>query len=424
VFDPFTQAGLSSGNQITNTKGKFNVKEAFAEVVAPIVEDKPFLHYLGLEGAARVADYSTVGTVFSWKVGATYAPVPDVRFRAVYARATRAPNIGELYASLSQTFPAVTDPCDQGQGNGDGADLVALPAGCAAIPGIAQTVGNRGAFAYSTSQIQTADGLLGGNPNLKQETADTITAGVVIAPQAIRNLSLTVDYYHIKVKNAIGIIGQQISVSQCFQTGDPLFCNNVIRDANGFITRVNALNLNTGSYLVSGIDVEARYAVDLATIGVPAKFSTDIMWNHKFDQQQTPFPGGPVQDEMGQADCYSCGRLGSGFRNTVNANFTLDFDRLSLNYRVNYMSPLRDNLDGSTTDITRIPAYFYHNVQAKFGIGEQQKFELYFGVNNLFDKQPPKFGDTNPVTWPGAQTVATTYDVYGRMLYAGITAKF
>lgn len=420
VYDPFTQAGLSAGNQITNTQGKFHTKEGFVEVVAPIVEDRPGLYYLGLEGAARYADYSTVGGVWSFKAGATYAPTRDIRFRGVFARATRAPNIGELFASSSQTFPAVTDPCDQAQGNGDGATTVALPAGCAAIPGIAKTVASRGSFQYNTSQIQTIDGLLGGNRNLHEETADTLTAGVVLTPTMVKNFSLTVDYYHIKVKNAIGIIGQQVSVSQCFTGGDPLFCNNVVRDANGFITRVNALNLNTGSYLVSGIDVEGRYMIPIRG----AKLDIDVMYNHRFDQQQTPFPGGPVQNEIGQADCYSCGRLGSGFKDKVTGNFTLGAGNFQLNYRVDYLGPLKDNLDGSTTVITPIPAYWYHNVQGKIAVGENKQMELYVGVNNLFDKKPPTFGDTNPVTWPGTQTVADTYDLYGRMIYAGATFKF
>lgn len=85
---------------------------------------------------------------------------------------------------------------------------------------------------------------------------------------------------------------------------------------------------------------------------------------------------------------------------------------------------MKDNLDGSTTVITPIPAYWYHNVQGKIAVGEGRKMELYVGVNNLFDKKPPMFGDTNPVTWPGTQTVADTYDLYGRMFYAGATIKF
>lgn len=429
TYDPFTRAGLSSGNQITNTVGSFDVKEAFGEVVAPIIEDKPLIKYLGLEGAIRYADYSTVGGVTSWKAGGSYAPTSDIRFRGVYARATRAPNIGELFASVSQTFPSLTDPCDQGQGNGDGAKLVALPSGCSSIPGIAATVARNGSFAYSTSQIQTIDGLLGGNRNLKAEEANTLTAGAVFTPHFLRNFSLTADYYNIKVKNAIGIIGQQVSVSQCFQNNNPLFCNNVVRNAQGFITRVNALNLNTGSYLVSGLDIAGTYKTSLGAVGIPTwTLNADLSWNHRFKQQQTPFPGGPVQNEIGQADCYSCGRLGSGFSDRVYGSVTLaPTGAFSINYRFNYMSPLSDNLDGSTTVVTHIPAYWYHNAQVRFDIstpGTKQKMELYLGVNNLLDTRPPAFGDTNPVTWPGSQTVADTYDVFGRMIYAGATVRF
>ncbi|WP_241213213.1 TonB-dependent receptor [Sphingomonas sp. ABOLE] len=413
TFDPFTQAGLSAGNQITNTRGSFNVKEGFVEVVAPIVEDRPGLKYLGLEGAARYADYSTVVGVWSFKGGATFAPTSDIRFRGVYSRATRAPNIGELYASISQTFPSVNDPCDQGTNESD-----KIPAACANVPGRANTIASRGSFTYSTAQIQSIDGLLGGNRNLREETADTFTAGAVITPTFFKNFSMTVDYYTIKVKNAIGIIGQQVSADECLATGNAQFCNNVIRDSNGFITRVNAINFNTGSYLVSGIDVEARYAVPVGA----SRFDFDVMYNHRFKQQQTPFPGAAPQNELGQADCYSCGRLGSGFKGKGVANVTFSAPKFQLNYRLDYMGPLVDNL--ASANPQRISAYFYHNLQGKVMVGGKQQMELYAGVNNLLDTKPPVFGDTNQVTFPGTQTVANTYDLYGRMLYVGATFKF
>ncbi len=427
TYDRYTQAGIGLGNQIPNTSGKFNVKEAFVETVVPIFADKPFIKYFGLEGAARYAKYSTVGGVLSYKFGGAYAPTSDIRFRAIYARATRAPNIGELFSPPGQTFPAVVDPCDQGAGAGDDAVIdpslrVPLPAGCAAIPGVAAQATTAQGFTYSTAQLQGVDGLIGGNANLTEETAQTLTVGTVITPRFARNVSMTVDYYRIKVKNAIGQIGQQVSLDQCLTSGDTLFCSNIERNGQGFVTRVNGLNLNVGSYLVSGLDIEGRFHADLEDIDLPGKIDFSIFWNHLFKQQQTPFPGGPVQNERGQADCYECGRLGSGFHNRVNASLVYSVGALTLNYRVDYLSPLVD--DKTDPDAIRIPAYFYHNAQARYDFGRDRRFGLYAGANNLFDKKPPVFNDTNPVAFPGTQTVASTYDVFGRLLYAGIDVKF
>jgi outer membrane receptor protein involved in Fe transport len=420
TFDPYTQLGLSSGNQLSNTVGRFDVKEGFVEVVAPIAADRPFVKSFGLEFAARYADYSTVGGLWTWKVGGNYAPVSDIRFNAVFARATRAPNIGELFSAQSQTFPAIVDPCDQAKGKGDNGALVPLPSACASIAGIAHTVQTRGAFAYGTAQLQTVDGLLGGNRNLKAETADTLTAGVVLTPSFFRNFVVKVDYYNIKVKNAVGIIGQQVSVDQCFQTANPVFCNNVIRDPNsGYITRVNALNLNTGSYKVSGLDTKLDYRVPARFLGEGGGLGVNVDWNHSFAQSQTPFPGGPLQDELGQADCYSCGRLGSGFKDRANAVFTVQNSTFNLAWTVQYLGPLVDVAGG-----TRISPVTYHGVKAQAFVGPNKKFTFYVGVNNLFDKTPQTFGDTNPVVWPGTGTVADTYDLFGRMLYVGATAKF
>ena len=153
---------------------------------------------------------------------------------------------------------------------------------------------------------------------------------------------------------------------------------------------MNAIDLNTGSYLVSGLDIQGRYKVDFSGIG---SLDLSVFWNHLLKQQQTPFPGGPVQDEKGQLDCYSCGRLGSGFKDKINANAVFTVKNLSLNYRLNYL-------------------------------GEDKRFEVYGGVNNLTDKKPPVFADTNPVTFPGTQTSADTYDLYGRMFYAGAQFRF
>src|SRR4029077_5443745 len=112
----------------------------YGEVSIPLLRNVALARELSIEGAVRYADYSTVGTFWSYKFGGAYAPSPDIRFRAIYARAVRAPNVNELYSGPAITAPAVVDPCDQNGGNGDDprpGGLLPLSAACKAIPGIA-----------------------------------------------------------------------------------------------------------------------------------------------------------------------------------------------------------------------------------------------------------------------------------------------
>lgn len=421
-FDEATNLGLTLGNQLSDTRGSFDTKELFAEVVVPILSSVPFAEYLGFEAAARYADYSTVGGVWSWKIGGEYAPVRDIRFRAVYSEATRAPNISELFSAQSETFPAVTDPCDQREGNGDGAPITktTLSAACLAVPAIAAAAATPGGFVYTTADIQTINGFVGGNPTLNEETSKTLTIGAVFQPSFLEGFSGSIDYYSIKVENAIGIIGQQTSLDECYEgAGEDIFCDNVIRGGNGLITTINALNLNTGSFEVEGIDVQARYR---RAFGESTTFDINVLWNHRMKQEQTSFPGGPTQNELGQLDCYSCGRLGTGFKDRVNVSTTLSFENLSINWRVNYMGPVVDDLTAATP--IRVGAYTYHDLQFRFDLDDQKRFGFYAGIDNVGDKKPPVFNDTNGVTFPGTQTAAGTYDLYGRMLYVGAQVKF
>lgn len=422
-YDPFTQSGWSSAQQAANTVGSYDSKEIYGEVSIPLLRDTPFAHELTVEAAARYADYSTVGGFVSYTFRGAYAPTPDIRFRASYARAVRAPNVNELYSGLANTAPAVIDPCDQNGGNGDDPlpnGPLPLPAACAAIPGIANYLRTHPTFNYTLAQIQTISGAIGGNRNLEAESTNTFTVGGTFTPTFFRGFDLSVDYYNVKVNNAITQVDFQVSVDQCVATGDPNFCNNVIRDpATGIIKAVNAIFLNGASYQVAGLDTQAHYTFRPHVFGPDERVDLSVFWNHKFKQDKTPFEGGAVGHQLGVADVYGTSQnIGTGFKDQLTFNAAYQVGPFALAYTFRYFSSVV-----TSTDMDRIPAYTYHDIQAKFLVGEDKNYEFYFGVNNLFDKQPPIVTDlTNQ--WPGTNTVASTYDLIGRRFYAGVRAKF
>ena len=124
----------------------------------PLLKDMSFTKFLGVNGAARYSKYSTVGGVWSYNVGAEWQPIHDIRFRGEYAVANRAPNISELFSQPSQTFAAITDPCQ---------DITATTvspyaAACRSIPGVAAQIAANGSFHYTLADLQTIDGFVGG----------------------------------------------------------------------------------------------------------------------------------------------------------------------------------------------------------------------------------------------------------------------
>jgi iron complex outermembrane receptor protein len=421
-YDPFTQSGWSSAQQAANTIGQYDSKEVYGEINIPILRNSPLGHELTLEGAVRYANYSTVGGFWSYKFGGTYAPVPDIRFRAIYARAVRAPNVNELYSGAANTAPAVVDPCDQNEGSGDDlreGGLLPLPAACLAIPGITAAVNANGSFRYTLAQIQTISGTIAGNTDLGAESTNTLTAGVTFTPTFLRGFDLSVDYYNVKVNNAITQVDFQDSVTQCVLTGDPNFCQNVTRDANGIIKTVDAIYLNGASYEVAGLDVQAHYTFRPRLFGPDERVSLGVFWNHKFKQNKTPFAGAFVSEQLGEADIYSTSQnIGTGFKDQLTFNASYQTGPFALAYTFRYFSAIK-----TSTFEDYIPAYTYHDLQAKFTVGEERNFDFYVGVNNLFDKQPPVVRDLAN-QWPGTNTVATSYDLLGRRFYAGVRAKF
>lgn len=432
VYDRETQLGNTLSNALSNTFGRYTVTEAYGEVVVPLIADRPFAKYLGIEGAARYSDYSTLGSLWSWKVGADWAPSSDIRFRGVYSRAVRAPNISELYSGANQTFPTgLVDPCDGVTATSTGA----YDNYCRSVPGIAATIASEGVFESTLADIQHYEGEDRSNPNLREEKASTLTLGAVITPQAIRNLSLSIDFFDIRIKGAINQFPRQSIIDQCAASnGTDAICDLLVREplgtprpnTPGSIYQINTFPVNAGSIKTRGIDVAANYRSSLDRIGVPGAVALSLNYTYLDKLTLEPFPGTPIVDNRGELS--GDGRLGAGFKHRANASLTYEVSDITFFWRVNYLSKIRDTKDQAASnlspDVNNIGAYFYHDAQLRFATGSRKQFEFYVGVDNIFDKKPPVLGQLAASQVTGTETAADTYDPIGRAFYAGITANF
>jgi len=432
VYDRETQLGNTLGNALSNTFGRYTVTEAYGEVVAPLIADRPFAKYLGVEGAVRYSDYSTLGSLWSWKVGADWAPSSDIRFRGVYSKAVRAPNISELYSGANQTFPTgLVDPCDGVTATRNNP----YDNYCRSIPGIAAAIAGGGTFNLDLADIQHYEGEDRSNPDLREEKATTYTLGVVLTPQAVRNLSVTVDFFDIRIKGAINQFPRQSIIDQCAASnGTDAICDLLVREplntprpyTPGSIYQINTSPVNAGSIKTRGIDVAANYRTSLEPIGAPGSLALSLNYTYLDKLTLEPFPGTPVIDNRGELS--GDGRLGAGFKHRANASITYDVNNFTFYWRVNYLSKIKDTKDQAASslspEVNSIGAYIYNDAQVRFTTGSQKQYEFFVGVDNVFNKKPPVLGQLAASQITGTETAADTYDPIGRAFYAGITAKF
>ncbi len=424
----FTADEVAQQNGTLPSDGIIAVTEAFGEIEIPLIEDKPFFRSLTINGGLRYSSYdnkqNSTGiksgyNVWTYKGELSWAPVDDLRVRASYNRAIRAPNVAELFASQSVGNVNGTDPCA-------GSDPSASFEICQAT-GVTQAM-------YGSIPDCPSDqcsGLGGGNIALKPETADTYTLGVVITPKALRRFSLSVDYYNIKVKDYIGSIAPSLIMGQCATTGDPYFCGLFVRDPrSGQVFGQNSgyiisTTMNTGYLKTSGLDVNADYTFDIGNLG---SLNLGLVGTYLIEQVSQPVPNGGSYDCKGLYG-YTCGQPTPEWRHVARLSWMAPTDTtVSLSWRHiggTKLSSLTDNplLSADRTVVNRkINAYNYFDLSLTQAI--DKRFTLRAGVNNMFDKDPPvldsgllqNFGNGN--TYPGV------YDALGRTIFVGFTANF
>jgi iron complex outermembrane recepter protein len=428
-FDALQQAGLNAGNAIPRTEGKFDVKEFFVEAKVPLLKDIAFVKSLSATLAARSGKYSTVGNVNSWNTGIEWSPIADIKFRGMQAVSTRAPNIGELYSPPSQTFPTgLTDPCI----GVTATSTSPASARCRADPGVLTNIGANGKFTLTQPDTQGISGFNIGNPDLRQEKGTSTTFGLVVTPTSIPELkgtSFTLDYFKIKVDQAIQAPGRQFILDQCY-TGDNSFCKFITRRANaagvnsaGSLAFINAVQRNSGGFFTEGIDLTAAYGDKVGE----GRLNTKLSWTHLLKGYTIAAPGAdpdPFAGEVGSARdkvslnlSYNYGPFGVSALTTYISKSALD-DQFLAQFGGNPDDP-NDTTTLAPGSLT-VPAKFYTDLQFQY---TYRKARFYFGIDNAFGTKAPLIPSGVPGNITGTTTASDVYDAIGRRYYVGIRVE-
>jgi outer membrane receptor protein involved in Fe transport len=417
-FDVLSQAGLNAGNAAPPTEGDFDVTEFYLEANLPLLTDVAFAHRLNLRAAYRYADYSTVGGVDTWNAGLEWAPIPSLRFRGVYAETTRAPNIGELFQPPSETFPSgLVDPCD----GVTATSTTPQSAACRAAPGVAENIALNGVFDLNQSDIQGIGGYNRGNPDLGAEVGKSWTVGAVITPENIavlENFTFALDYYKIEITDAIVDTPRQFILDQCY-SGDPAFCSFITRrptaqgaNSSGSIDEIDSASTNSGGISGEGVNLTVNYAQQFG----PGTFSARLIYLHALDGYSVPLPGADKDVFVGEI---------GGSEDRANLSLGYQWGDFGVTWLMNYIGGacLDDQfLAPDPANSACVGSVLYNDMQVQWTPGD--RYEVYFGVNNVFDETAPGIYTQLPSNVTGTSTAADVYDAIGQRFYGGVRLKF
>ena len=371
---------------VGTANGSMDVKEAFGEIAVPLLKDAPLAQQLSLNGAVRVTDYSTSGTVTTWKAGGTWKPVSDFLLRATYSRDIRAPNLYELYRGDTSGIGIVLDPV--------------------------------------TGLNQNASTVSGGNPKLKPEVAKTLTIGGVFTPSFLPGFSMSVDFYKIDMTGAIDALTAQQILNICGTAGTAPECSLISRpNSTSFPSMVRITESNISFLKTQGVDIDASYRRQVGKGALGIRLYANYLG--QFDTQL--YAGQPVVHYAGANVVGSNPVSYPRWRGSLSVDYTVG--PIGINIAEQYIGSMNRFLNASAPNLSNfvggsVPAYMYTDlsVRARIPHGAGGYFEVFGTVNNLFDTDPPII----PGITPGVNlaTNISTYDMIGRAFTAGVRFKF
>lgn len=420
---------------ITPASGSQKVKEVYAELLVPILKDKPFFHDLTADFGYRYSDYSRFGGQHTYKADLVWRPADPIMLRGGYSVAIRAPSLGNLFGPTAVeqlpigTGPNAGDPCAVGSIYRTGSASSQVQQLC-----IAQGVPSA-LYPTYTYGISTVPGQSGSNSSLTPERAKTYSFGTVLTPRfnsaLFEQITLSVDYYHIQIKDAIGSLLLSDILPRCFNSdgiSNPNYslvnpyCERITRDTlTGQISLGRQGLFNFATYTVAGIDAQFSWKFGLDALGMSEKAGSlqlQSAASYLMDYTVAGLLGSPTRDYSGTA---GFGGVGGGISHPkwkINTSLTYENGGFTTSLTWRHISSQKhsDLLANPASTTPSIAAYNYLDLYAEFEL--EKRFTLAVGVTNLTDKEPP-FISASPLT-----TDAATYDVIGRSFYASLKARF
>lgn len=455
-----------AGGATPNIAGGYDVYEAVGEVILPLIAEKPFFHSLTIEGGARYSAYTVDApgnpsyNTTTYKIGGTWEPVQGLTIRGNYARAVRAPNIAELFSPVNTGLTNLgVDPCATRRTNG----TVLRPPLTGELLAVCLAQGANAANVQLIPEPISGQVLStgGGNLNIGPETSDSYTVGVVLQPAAFPGFSATIDYYNIKVKEAISAPTPGDVIAACFGVGTAgIFtpaagastsaaCTSIRRDPAtaglsgdpNTSTGLPSAISNSGALATDGIDVSINYKTELTDdIGLSLSFAG----NYTFASTFNAFVASPLainRDCVGYISA-NCGSLQPEFQ--WSQRTTLSFDGIDVSLLWRHMSSFeQEPLDvadsgpffsgtlaptilgvgGQTVNFGKIEAYDYFDLSTRFSIGDNVTITA--TVQNLLDKAPPITGNNaGSTSFNSGNTFPSSYDSLGRRYAVSAKLRF
>ncbi len=432
-----TGDGAGQGGPTAPISGGIISRDVFAEANLPLIDGKPGAQVLAFDTGYRYSDYNLGFKTNTYKFGLEWNPINDLRLRGSWARAVRAPNVGELYTAAAVTLDGNKDYCA-------GVTPTFTAAQCALMGVSAAQYGN-----ITPNSASQYNGFTGGNPNLQPENATTKSVGIGWTPSFLPNFRAQVDWYDILIKDVISNIGADNILSLCGLSDQ--YCNLVHRDQNGSLWLSNNgfvtdINQNSQALEQKGIDVDVSYGMSMGDMG---KLRVSVIGTYIINAITTAIEASP-SSSFDCAGYYGdhCGTPTQRWRHTMRMTWTTPWKGADVSVAWRYYGPVKaDGLSPNTNIraavlndpgasnaqliadgwVSNTDAYWssrsYLDVTGSINLAEHVNLRV--GINNLLDKSPPLAGSSNlSSTFGNGNTYPQVYDSLGRYIFGTVTIQF